>query len=353
LNQLWSTLSQAERVSVTLLLGASLVLNAIALLPGVPFLQISGILAPGPYSILKVIELLWESKLYPLVALVVGFSVLFPPAKLAIAAWGAWAQVDPSKRAKVLGVLGQLGRWSLLDVFVCLLIVLVLSEQGLTGATIAYGLYCFTTAIIFSMIAGAILHAAAERAQGSRGDRPGDRPDDEASEPGDTPSTSLLMEMGSPGAIAAGIIAVGLLAVAGSFWLIMFRVDQFGLWGNEWSLEKAIAHFFEHGMAPFGVVVAAFLVVAPAAASGSLLFTLCAPLSPAGRQRWYRRARSITEWAMLDVFAFGMLLYLVEQSNFAKLDLQFGAWAVFGAALVFTVGHWWAVGRVRGTMAWA
>jgi len=321
------------RWAVAAALASSLVLNAVALLPGVPFLRISGVLAPGPYSILKVIELLWESGLYPLVALVVGFSVLFPPAKLALAAWCLWGERSARRRERLLRRLGGLGRWSLLDVFVCLLIVLVLSEQGLTGATVAYGLYCFLAAIVLSMAAGAALHLAAERYGHAR-------PAARAIDPGS--ATPLIIETGPKGGLAAGVAAMGVVGVAGSFSEVMFRVDQFGLWGNAWSLRSAIEHFFDHGIVAFGIAVLLFLVIAPATTAVALLVALFVPTSEPGRRRALRATRLLAEWSMLDVFALAMMLYLVEQSNFAKLDLLAGAWFVFLSAAVFSVGIWWS-----------
>ena len=53
-------------VLVSMLLLTSAVLNVIALLPGVPFLEIKSFLLSslsGPYSILHVVQLLWEHHL--------------------------------------------------------------------------------------------------------------------------------------------------------------------------------------------------------------------------------------------------------------------------------------------------
>ena len=139
-------------IFVGLLLCVSAVLNVIALLPNVAFLELTGLLLPGPYSILKVIQLLWHHHLYPLVVLVVGFSVLFPPLKIALATMSLVKPMTRAGRFRLLSVLGHLGRWSLLDVFVALLLLIITSKQSFTGSTVSFGLYAFIGAIVLSVV---------------------------------------------------------------------------------------------------------------------------------------------------------------------------------------------------------
>ncbi len=320
------------RVSVPALLIASAVLNTIALLPGVPFLEIDSFLLSslaGPYSILHVVQLLWEHHLYPLVVLVVGFSILFPPVKLVCATLSLAKPMTVGGRERMLSVLGHLGRWSLLDVFVSLLILLVLSKQGFVGVQVKYGLYCFLIAIILSMAAGMILHELSRRTVAEKHlPRDSVRP--------------LIYYAGWQGIVASVLAVAAIVAIERAFSFPMFEVDQFGLRSNKWSLRDGVVFLFRDDLRVFAMVMFTFLVVAPVAVLASLLGALFVPQPHRWRRRAYLVSRYITEWCMLDVFALAMVLYLSEQKNFVPLDIMHGTWFLFGSVVMFTLAVNWA-----------
>lgn len=320
------------RVVVPLLLLCSAVLNVIALLPGVPFLEIDSVILSslaGPYSILLVVQLLWEHHLYPLVVLVVGFSILFPPIKIILASLSLFKPMTSAGRERMLSVLGHLGRWSLLDVFVSLLILLVLSDQGFVGVKVHYGLYCFLGAIILSMTAGVILHEMCRRSV----------PDKHLPREHSRP---LIMLAGWQGAVAT-VLAIGATAViVFAFTEPMFQIDQFGMRSNTWSLWEGISFLFTDALQIFAVVMLLFLVINPVAVLVLMLFTLFTPLPRRWRRRFYLIMRYTAEWSMLDVFSLAMVLYLSEQANFVPLQIKHGTWFLFGAVAIYTIAILWA-----------
>ncbi len=339
--RLMPQLSPWAKVAVPLFLLCSLVLNVIALLPGVPFLQISGIGAAvleivGPYSILEVIRLLWIHQLYPLAILVVGFSVLFPPIKLALGTWALSRPMTMQGRERMLGALGHLGRWSLLDVFVSLLILVILSKEDAVGATVECGLYYFMGAIILSMIAGTIMHESVRRM---------------------VPGKLLRIDRRRPAIIFAGwqgvvstILCVGsIVVIARAFFYPLFQIDQFGFASNLWSLKESIAFLYQSDLAVFASIMAIFLIIAPIASMCMLLFALYVPLPSIWRRRTALITRYVSEWCMLDVFSLAMVLYLSEEGNFAKLAIKPGMWYLFGSVVVFMGSLLWAEFAMRRT----
>ncbi len=320
------------RVVVPLLILVSTVLNVIALLPGVPFLEIDSIVLSslaGPYSILHVVQLLWDHNLYPLVVLVVGFSILFPPIKLILASCSLFAPMTSGGRERMLSVLGHLGRWSLLDVFVSLLILLVLSDQGFVGVKVHYGLYCFLGAIVLSMTAGVMLHEMCRRSVSDK-----ELPQEHM--------RPLIMLAGWQGAVAT-VLAIGATAViVFAFTEPMFQINQFGMASNTWSLWEGISFLFTDDLRIFAIIMLLFLVVNPIAVLAVMLFTLYTPLPRRWRRRFYLLMRYTAEWSMLDVFSLAMVLYLSEQSNFVPLVIKHGTWFLFGAVAIYTVAILWA-----------
>jgi hypothetical protein len=108
-----------------------------------------------------------------LVIILIAFSICFPFVKLL---WVAWLMVWPTtQRFRLCQIkwLGQLGRWSLLDIYVALIILMMITDQqnlhiqvafiqipaGLS-ADVGAGMLLFPLAILCSIAAVAILELA-------------------------------------------------------------------------------------------------------------------------------------------------------------------------------------------------
>ncbi|MGE0736723.1 MAG: paraquat-inducible protein A [Alphaproteobacteria bacterium] len=82
------------------------------------------------------------------------FSMLFPAVKL-ISAWLIWRRVDASSpRAHFyVGLLNNLGKWSMLDVFVVALTIVAVKVSIVNDVEVHAGIYVFTGAIVLSVAA--------------------------------------------------------------------------------------------------------------------------------------------------------------------------------------------------------
>ncbi len=307
-------------VFVCVLLVCSTVLNVIALLPSVAFLELKGLLLPGPYSILKVIHLLWDHHLYPLVVLVIGFSVLFPPVKIALAAMSLMRPMTRAGRFRLLNTLGHLGRWSLLDVFVALLLLIITAKQSFTGSTVSFGLYAFVGAIVLSMTAVSILQEYSRPVEF--------RPN---------ATTPLLIRGGIAGWLTTPVVLAAGVCLVNAVTLPLFKVDKFGLMSNSWSLYDAIAQFQSQGLELFAGVMAVFLIVMPTLLAIGLITVLAAHVHAKAEVVIHRVVHHIYEWCMLDVFLLAMVLYLTEEGSFAPLNLKAGFTHLIGAMALFHV----------------
>ena len=120
------------------------------------------------YSIFDAVFTFWTAGEYGLFALVFFFSLVFPAAKILIALW-AWifAAGDHDLTRRVLSVFAAVSRWSMLDVFIVALTVLVIEGSLLTTADIHVGIVLFALSVILSTIAlHRIAHAGARRSRG-------------------------------------------------------------------------------------------------------------------------------------------------------------------------------------------
>ncbi len=313
-------------VLLSCLLGTSLVLNIFALLPNTAFIEMVGLMMAGPYSILEVVHMLWEHKLYPLAVLVIGFSVVFPPLKIGLASWAMFRPMRPAKRRKLLATLGHLGRWSLLDVFVALLLLIITSKQSLTGTTVSIGLYAFLGAIVLSMTSVGLLIEFNRRLEGQG----------RTVEPGPlTWSPPMLFRSGLKGWALIPLLFLAVMCLEMAVNLPLFKIDRFGLMSNEWSLWSSITELRSDGLSIFAFFMLLVLIIAPVALVALATLRLVLPV-PCRHQGWLQVAiHNVAEWCMLDVFALAMILYLSEERNFAHLDLKSGIWYLFVAMALF------------------
>ena len=131
--------------TVGLLLAASALLFAPGLL--LPAIAVERFWLGIEYSILDGIAALVSGGDWFLAAVVGLFSVLLPTLKLGLAAW-VWIARRPPGR--VVEFLGTVSRYSMIDVFVIALTVMVIDGRILTSAAIGPGIVCFALSVALS-----------------------------------------------------------------------------------------------------------------------------------------------------------------------------------------------------------
>ena len=141
---------------ITLLLPFSLILNILALLS--PFISIdqAGI-STLCYTLPQSIVMMCQEKLYVVAGLILLFSILFPFVKLITLSY-IWLKCkDSEKRSKLIGIIEPLGKWSMLDVFVVCIMLVLTNKQFLIGGTAEIGVIFFLFAIFSSMTASHLI----------------------------------------------------------------------------------------------------------------------------------------------------------------------------------------------------
>lgn len=141
-----------DRWILTPMLLVALVCLALGLY--MPALSIEAVpLIEDEVSILGGAAVLWEDEQYFLFAVIAIFSVVFPLLKIILGFW-AWRWADLRKRSplRLVRRIEQLGKWSMLDVFVIAIVVAALNVSVITSVWVHEGLYLFTAAVVISMI---------------------------------------------------------------------------------------------------------------------------------------------------------------------------------------------------------
>ncbi|HYC71681.1 MAG TPA: paraquat-inducible protein A [Opitutaceae bacterium] len=300
-------LTPRRRALVATMLAVSFACNLAVLF--LPFMDLRRVLSREPYSLVNSIAMLWDSGLYVLAVLVVGFSVVFPFAKLGVLASVCLAgRIDARNRGPLEWV-ERLGKWSMLDVFLVCLILSLTSGQVLVGAEPRVGIPVFIAAVVLNMAAGELLVRAAA-------------PKTDAASAGDrgagSPGGALRLALG--GAALAGAVAFPLLGI--NDWLLADR---------RYSILALALTLWREGAVLPSLLTGVFLVLAPAAGWA------------AGARAWWqaRRGRSAAaadalarlfgRWAMLDVFGLALAIFAVE-GDLMETEVRWGA--LFLAALI-------------------
>lgn len=115
------------------------------------------------YSVWSGIVSLWNDGQWLLAAVVFFFSFVFPIAKLALLAWIWFASVTAARRRRLLELLENLGRWSMLDVFAVAILIVATKLGPIAHVDALPGVYWFCAAILLSMLATWQVRRLAER----------------------------------------------------------------------------------------------------------------------------------------------------------------------------------------------
>ncbi len=105
------------------------------------------------FSILSGIQQLVEEKQWFLFIIITGFSVVFPIIKIIVLSLLVSHKIESSqKNKKYLQWIHQIGKWSMLDVFVIAILIVGVKLGPLVDIEMKFGLYAFTISVILVMI---------------------------------------------------------------------------------------------------------------------------------------------------------------------------------------------------------
>jgi paraquat-inducible protein A len=300
------------------LIGATIALVFGLFLPIVAFSELGG-LSRSSYSVVTGIMDLLRSEQVVIGLILFTFSCVFPVAKL-VALWVLWFHpTEKEDRTRALGLLGFLGKWSMLDVFVVALLAGALDLGMLAGVSPRPGVLIFSGAILLSMVTTLRV---------SRRIGPG-------------PESTGGLRLGPATSPLAGL---SLALLGAGLALPLMRVEKWIFWKSEYSIAAGTWAAFRDGHVVFATVLLVLLILLP------LLKALCALvlcfLSRAGkhRGRWAEFIRTVDKWAMTEVFALAIAIVLVKLGDSVTVTAGPGL-VCFLAAAASSSAVTWFVGN--------
>ena len=115
------------------------------------------------YSVWTGVVALWHANELLLSTVLFIFSMVFPFVKLLALTVIWFVKLPNHQRTKLLHWLGVLGKWSMLDVFVVAILIVLVKLGPLAKVTPRGGVYVFTAAIASSMLTTMYIDALAHR----------------------------------------------------------------------------------------------------------------------------------------------------------------------------------------------
>lgn len=103
------------------------------------------------YSVWAGVVALWQANELFLAAVLFFFSIVFPIVKLSALAVIWLIRLEDAQRARLLHWLGLLGKWSMLDVFIVAILIVLVKIGPLAKVEPRLGVYVFSAAILASM----------------------------------------------------------------------------------------------------------------------------------------------------------------------------------------------------------
>ena len=315
----------AMGIVIPAMLMTALTFNIIALT--LPFMMVSVFGKPTEsYSIPTTVTLMWSMKFYWISILVAVFSIGFPFVKITSLFMIWYLPLTNRFRSRGLRILSQLGRWSLLDVFVALMLIVLSHGQTLFVTSTEIGLSLFLFAICLSILTSEIMSALQLRVEGSPPIANRDR-------------VRISTGAGWRRFVVPVLLAGAAFSLVAAIGIPYIKITAWYLNKNAYSIVETITALFSDGKVLFGSIVALFLVVFPIVRLGAIGYLWYRRMCPDQFRLAEERARTISSWVMLDVFGLALLLFLTEGSTVIPIERAPGYWVVFVAiAMNFVLG---------------
>jgi len=143
--------THTKRIDIPLLLVTSLILLIAGLfLPVIDLKEM--VFWKSSFSVTSGISNLFKEGYYILGIIILFFSIVFPIFKLTVLSMIWFSKLTDETRNNYLYWLGLLGKWSMLDVFVIAVTIVITKISRFAEAEPKMGLYFFGTSILIAMI---------------------------------------------------------------------------------------------------------------------------------------------------------------------------------------------------------
>ena len=296
-------------IFVSLMLAISVICNIIALIT--PFTKVNQLLMPSiiltlPGSVL----LMWNDGLYFVAVLIFFFSLLFPFIKLGVLLF-IWFFCKSAKlRRKLIYCVEPLGKWSMLDVFVVCIILVLTNKQLLVASEIQIGVYFFLIAVFLSIFCALKIEALTLQKNNTEYDK-----------------RCTIIRLANMDYFDRGIVATLFLISLTSLVLAVnvpfLKITDLLLSDRTYSIFTSFIYLWDKS--PVLMIFVLFtLIVCPAVHILGLVVVWLGELQVKYYFRIEKIVHVISKFDMMDVFWLSLLLFMTEGRWLIATERQFG-----------------------------
>ena len=311
-------------------LGLLLVLGSNIIALFLPFLEIDMVLkGKSEYKLPESVRLMWSVGLYWVAILIVAFSIMFPLLKTCslIIIW--FLRMEPRRRNWCIRLLEALGKWSMLDVFVVILLMVLSNDQIFLSTTPKIGLEFFIFAIIGNMVMSRIVDMIDFRLH----------PDvhtirDEAK------TVIPLSATGWGGWVIPLLLVIAVISIVLAVNLPFLRINDALLHSNSYSIVQAAAALWEGTDYILSIFLILFVVAFPMLRILIIGWTWFTHRTKAAHVKRFELIRIVGEWSMMSVFLLALVMLLTEGNAMVKTQVKPGLVAIVVSLAVCVACLW-------------
>jgi paraquat-inducible protein A len=278
------------------------------------------------HSLISTVNALIRSGQLFLGITVLIFSILLPVAKLLyLLLLSSLPQRELRRLSRQLAALEWLGKWSMHDVLVLSLSIFFIKSQGVYDAKSLNGVYFFTAAVVFMILAYAWLRTDVVAAE-TPAPPPKPAP----------PSTLRNFAFSFLIILATVFFALGVMLPAIRFTTVLVWTNQHSVATIIWALWKNEEFFL-------CFVIFMFSIFFPLMKLFYLLTLVTSPDMPA---EFRNRSISAMEWlgrySMTDVMVLALMIFYINASGYSEASVLPGIYFFAASALMTMFAYGWA-----------
>ena len=287
------------------------------------------------HSLISTVNALIRSGQLFLGITVLVFSIVLPVTKLLyLLLLSTLPQRELKRLSRQLRALEWLGKWSMHDVLVLSLSIFFIKSQGVYDAKSLNGVYFFTAAVLFMILAYAWLRTDSSAAETSAAADGAPAPSIEKRPP--SPSTLRNFAFSFLIILATVFFALGVMLPA-------IRFTTVFVWTNQHSVATIIWALWQNEEFFLCFVIFVFSIFFPFLKLFYLLTLVTSPDMPA---EFRNKSISAMEWlgrySMTDVMVLALMIFYINASGYSEASVLPGVYFFAASAIMTMLAYGWA-----------
>jgi paraquat-inducible protein A len=279
------------------------------------------------HSLISTVNALIRSGQIFLGIVVLIFSIILPITKLLyLLLLSTLPQRELKRLSRQLRALEWLGKWSMHDVLVLSLSIFFIKSQGVYDAKSLNGVYFFTAAVLFMILAYAWLRSDAGAAEVAA-------PRPRLAQPSSTLRNFIFSFLII---LATVFFALGIMLPAIRFTTVL-------VWTNQHSVATIIWALYTNEEYFLCFVIMMFSIVFPFLKLFYLLTLVTSPdLPPEFRAKSISAMEWLGRYSMTDVMVLALMIFYINASGYTEASVLPGIYFFAASALMTMFGYGWA-----------